>query len=161
MLSTPDLSDLNPEAFVLPFQFIRFGNLVGCYGKISTVRCFEDNSRVKEAVSEPGNGRVLLVDGSGSLRRALTGDLVAASAMENGWAGMVIIGAIRDVEVIDTFDFAVFALGTSPIKTEKFGRGERDVALEFDGLDFSVEPGQFLAADANGVLINKTPFLTG
>ena len=160
MLSTPDLSDLNPSAQALPFQFQRFGRKVSCQGPIATVACFEDNSRVKEAVSEPGNGRVLLVDGSGSLRRALTGDLVAASAMENGWAGMVIIGAIRDVEVIDTFDFAVFALGTSPIKTEKLGRGERDVALEFDGLDFSVEPGQFLAADANGVLINNTPFLT-
>ena len=161
MLSTPDLSDLNPGAQALPFQFQRFGRKVSCQGPIATVACFEDNSRVKEAVSEPGNGRVLLVDGSGSLRRALTGDLVAASAMENGWAGMVIIGAIRDAEVIDTFDFAVFALGTSPIKTEKLGRGEREVALEFDGVDFSVEPGQFLAADVNGVLINKTPFLTG
>ena len=160
MLSTPDLSDLNPGAQALPFQFQRFGREVSCHGLIATVACFEDNSRVKEAVSEPGNGRVLLVDGSGSLRRALTGDLVAASAMKNGWAGMVIIGAIRDVEVIDTFEFAVFALGTSPIKTEKLGRGERDVALEFDGVDFSVESGQFLAADANGVLINKTPFLT-
>ena len=161
MLSTPDLSDLNPGAQALPFQFQRFGRKVSCQGPIATVACFEDNSRVKEAVLEPGSGRVLLVDGSGSLRRALTGDLVAASAMENGWAGMVIIGAIRDVEVIDTFDFAVFALGTSPIKTEKLGRGERDVALEFDGVDFSVEPDQFLAADVNGVLINKTPFLTG
>jgi len=160
MLSTPDLSDLNPGAQALPFQFQRFGRKVSCQGPIATVACFEDNSRVKEAVSEPGNGRVLLVDGSGSMRRALTGDLVAASAMENGWAGMVIIGAIRDAEVINTFDFAVFALGTSPIKTEKLGRGARDVALEFDGLDFSVEPGLFLAADANGVLINKTPFLT-
>ena len=160
MLSTPDLSDLNPGAQALPLQFQRFGRKVSCQGPIATVACFEDNSRVKEAVSEPGNGRVLLVDGSGSLRRALTGDLVTASAMENGWAGMVIIGAIRDVEVIDTFDFAVFALGTSPIKTEKLGRGERDVALKFEGVDRSVEPGQFLAADANGVLINKTPFLT-
>ena len=160
MLSTPDLSDFNPGAQALPFQFQRFGREVSCHGLIATVACFEDNSRVKEAVSEPGNGRVLLVDGSGSLRRALTGDLVAARAMKNGWAGMVIIGAIRDVEVIDTFEFAVFALGTSPIKTEKLGRGERDVALEFDGVDFSVESGQFLAADANGVLINQTPFLT-
>lgn len=160
MLKTPDLSDLNPGAQALPFQFQRFGRRISCQGPIATVACFEDNSRVKEAVSEPGHGRILLVDGCGSLRRALTGDLVAASAMENGWAGMVIIGAIRDVEVIDTFDFAVFALGTSPIKTEKLGRGERDVALKFEGVDFSVEPGQFLAADTNGVLINKTPFLT-
>lgn len=160
MLKTPDLSDLNPGAQALPFQFQQFGRRISCQGPIATVACFEDNSRVKEAVSEPGHGRILLVDGCGSLRRALTGDLVAASAMENGWAGMVIIGAIRDVEVIDTFDFAVFALGTSPIKTEKLGRGERDVALKFERVDFSVEPGQFLAADTNGVLINKTPFLT-
>ena len=160
MLSTPDLSDFNPGARVLPFQFQRFGRKVSCLGPIATVACFEDNSRVKEGVSEPGNGRVLLVDGGGSLRRALAGDLVAAIAMENGWAGMVIIGAIRDVEVIDTFDFTVFALGTSPIKTEKLGRGERDIALEFEGVDFSIEPGHFLAADANGVLVSKTSFLT-
>ena len=99
MLSTPDLSDLNPDASVLPFQFRAFGLRSSLYGPVTTIVCFEDNSRVKEAVAESGEGRVLLIDGGGSLAKALAGDLVAKSAMDNGWAGMVVIGAVRDVEV--------------------------------------------------------------
>ena len=157
MLSTPDLSDLNPDASVLPFQFCAFGLRTSLFGPVSTIACFEDNSRVKEAVAEPGEGRVLLIDGGGSLARALTGDLVARSAMDNGWAGMVIIGAARDVEVINTFDFCVMALGTTPMKTEKLGRGERGVALTLGGVD--VSEGDYLAGDENGVLISREPFL--
>ncbi len=117
MLSTPDLSDLNADAQVLPFQFRTFGLRKSLCGPVATIACFEDNSRVKEAVAESGEGRVLLIDGGGSLAKALTGDLVAKSAMDNGWAGMVIIGAARDVEVISTFEFCVMALGTTPMKT--------------------------------------------
>ena len=102
MLSTPDLSDLNPRAQALPFQFRAFGRVAAFSGQVATIRCFEDNSMVKEAVNEPGQGRVLLIDGGGSLAKALTGDMVAKSAMDNGWAGMVIVGAARDVEVINT-----------------------------------------------------------
>ena len=157
MLSTPDLSDLNPDASVLPFQFRRFGLRSSLCGPVATIACFEDNSRVKEAVAEPGEGRVLVIDGGGSLAKALTGDLVAKSAMDNGWAGMVIIGAARDVEVINTFDFCVMALGTTPMKTEKLGRGERDVVLTLGGVD--VSEGDYLAGDENGVLISREPFL--
>jgi len=157
MLSTPDLSDLNPDARVLPFQFRGFGLRTSLCGPVSTIACFEDNSRVKEAVAEPGEGRVLLIDGGGSLAKALTGDLVAKSAMDNGWAGMVIIGAARDVEVIKTFDFCVMALGTTPMKTEKLGRGERGVALTLGGV--AVSEGDYLAGDENGVLISREPFL--
>ena len=157
MLSTPDLSDLNPDAQVLPFQFRSFGLRSSLWGPVATVRCFEDNSRVKEAVAEPGEGRVLLIDGGGSLAKALTGDLVAKSAMDNGWAGMVIIGAARDVEVINTFDFCVMALGTTPMKTEKLGRGERGIRLTLEGVD--VSDGDYLAGDENGVLVSGQPFL--
>ena len=157
MLSTPDLSDLNPDASVLPFQFRAFGLRSWLCGPVATVVCFEDNSRVKEAVAEPGEGRVLLIDGGGSLAKALTGDLVAKSAMDNGWAGMVIIGAARDVEVINTFDFCVMALGTTPMKTEKLGRGERGVILTLGGV--AVSEGDYLAGDENGVLISRQPFL--
>ena len=157
MLSTPDLSDLNPDASVLPFQFRAFGLRISLFGPVSTIACFEDNSRVKEAVAEPGEGRVLLIDGGGSLAKALTGDLVARSAMDNDWAGMVIIGAARDVEVINTFDFCVMALGTTPMKTEKSGRGERGVVLTFG--DLAVSEGDYLAGDENGVLISRQPFL--
>ena len=157
MLSTPDLSDLNPAARVLPFQFRAFGLRSALYGPVATIACFEDNSRVKEAVAEPGEGRVLLIDGGGSLAKALTGDLVAKSAMDNGWAGMVIVGAARDVEVINTFDFCVMALGTTPMKTEKLGRGERGIVLTLGGVD--VSEGDHLAGDENGVLISRAPFL--
>ena len=156
MLSTPDISDLNPRAQALPFQFRTFGRVAAFVGQVATVRCFEDNSMVKEAVNEPGHGRVLLIDGGGSLAKALTGDMVAKSAMDNGWAGMVIVGAARDVEVINTFEFGVKALGTSPIKTEKLGAGERGVTLNFDGVE--VRDGDFLAADENGVLVLHEPF---
>lgn len=156
MLSTPDLSDFNARAQALPFQFRAFGRVLAFGGQVATIRCFEDNSMVKEAVNEPGHGRVLLIDGGGSLAKALTGDMVAKSAMENGWAGMVIIGAARDIEVINTFDFGVKALGTSPIKTEKLGAGERGVTLNFGGIE--VSDGDFLAADENGVLVLDEPF---
>ena len=156
MLSTPDLSDINPRAQALPFQFRAFGRVLAFGGQVATIRCFEDNCMVKEAVSEPGHGRVLLIDGGGSLAKALTGDMVAKSAMDNGWVGMVIVGAARDVEVINTFDFGVKALGTSPIKTEKLGAGERGVTLNLGGVE--VRDGHFLAADENGVLVLDGPF---
>ena len=156
MLSTPDLSDLNPEAQVLPCQFRLFGKRRTLLGAVATVACFEDNSKVKEAVAEPGDGRVLLVDGGGSLAKALTGDKVARLAMENGWQGMVIVGAARDVEVIDTFDFCVMALGTSPVKTEKLGQGTRGVTLQIGNV--RVNEGDYLAGDANGVLVSEHPF---
>ena len=157
MLSTPDLTDLNPDAQVLPFQFRAFGLRYSLCGPVATIICFEDNSRVKEAVAEPGEGRVLLIDGGGSLAKALTGDLVAKSAMDNGWAGMVIIGAARDVELINAFDFCVMALGTTPMKTEKLGRGKRGVVLTLGSVD--VSEGDYLAGDENGVLISREPFL--
>ena len=100
---------------------------------------------------------MLLIDGGGSLAKALTGDLVAKSAMDNGWAGLVIIGAARDVEVINTFDFCVMALGTTPMISEKLGRGERGVDLSLGGVD--VSEGAYHAGDENGVLISREPFL--
>ena len=158
MLSTPDLSDLNPEAQVLPCQFQLFGERRTLFGTVATIACFEDNSKVKEAVAEPGDGRVLLVDGGGSLAKALTGDKVAQLAMENGWQGMVIVGAARDVELIDTFNFCVMALGISPVKTEKLGQGVRGATLQIGGV--RVNEGDYLAGDANGVLVLGRPFNT-
>ena len=107
-------------------------------------------------MAEPGRQRVLLIDGGGSLARALSGDQVAKTAMDNGWAGMVIIGAVRDVEIINTFDFCVLALGTSPIKTQKLGQGDRGAALSLGGVP--VSEGDFLAGDQNGVLVLDRAF---
>ena len=156
MMSTPDLSDLNPDVRHLPYQFRCFGLRAALSGPVATISCFEDNSRVKEAVAEPGRQRVLLIDGGGSLTRALSGDQVAKTAMDNGWAGMVIIGAVRDVEIINTFDFCVLALGTSPIKTQKLGQGDRGAALSLGGVP--VSEGDFLAGDQNGVLVLDRAF---
>lgn len=153
--ATPDLSDAHPEALVLTFQFQRFGQRERFAGPLSTIACLEDNSRVAEAVEEPGEGRVLLVDGQGSLDRSLLGDNLARKAADNGWAGVVVMGAVRDVEIIDDIDIGVFALGVVPKKTEKRGRGDRDVMLSLH--EVSVHPGDWLYADRNGILIARQP----
>ena len=102
--TTPDLSDAHLAAQHLGFQFRAFGTRERFAGPVSTVACHADNSRVAEAVAEPGEGRVLLVDGQGALHRSLLGDRLAQLASDNGWAGVVVVGAIRDVEVIDAID---------------------------------------------------------
>ena len=150
-LTTPDLSDLHPELKHLPLQFRQFG-LRQCFaGPISTIACHADNSRVAEAVSEPGEGRVLLVDGASALHRSLLGDRLAQLAADHRWAGVVVLGAIRDVEVIDDIDIGVQALGVCPVKTEKGGAGERDIILTV--CEMTIYPGDWLYADRNGVLI--------
>mgnify|MGYP000264508662 FL=1 len=109
--TTPDLSDANADAKVLPFQWQSFGRRQKFAGPVSTVACLDDNSRVAEAVTEPGEGRVLLVDGRGSLDCSLLGDRLAELASSNGWAGVVVVGVVRDVEVIDGIDIGVKSLG--------------------------------------------------
>jgi regulator of ribonuclease activity A len=116
-----------------------------------------DNSRVAEAVLEPGEGRVLLVDGQGLLHRSLLGDRLAQLASDNRWAGIVVIGAIRDVEVIDQIDLGVQALGVCPVKTQKQGRGARDIPLAFPAV--TVHPGDWIYADCNGVLVSPLALL--
>ena len=151
--TTPDLSDANPDSQVLPYQFRLFGRRSWFGGRASTVACYEDNSRVAEAVAELGEGRVLLVDGQGSLTRSLLGDNLAQKAADNGWAGIVVIGAIRDVEMIDDIDIGVQSLGVVPVKTEKRGIGDRDVVLSLR--EVLVKPGDWLYADRNGVLVSE------
>ena len=119
-------------------------------GKISTIKCFEDNSLVREAVAEPGEGRVLVVDAGGSRRCAMLGDLLAAKAVENGWAGVLMNGLIRDSADIARMDLGVKALGTHPLKSVKKGVGERDVEVRFSGVRFV--PGAYLYADEDGVI---------
>src|SRR5690606_11569705 len=105
-------------------------------GEIVTVKCFEDNSVVKEQVAQPGNGRVMVVDGGGSRRAALLGDMLAEQAASNGWAGLVIDGCIRDVDVIGETALEVQALATHPRKTEKRGVGDLNVPVTFGGVTF-------------------------
>lgn len=153
--TTPDLCDAHPEVQVAEPLFRRFGGRVAFHGVIATVRCHEDNSRVRELAGTPGRGRVMVVDGDGSLRRALLGDQIAASAARNGWAGFLIHGAVRDIEVLAQLDLGVQALAAHPMKTEKRGLGEVEVAVRFAGVDF--HPGHWLYADANGVIVSAHP----
>jgi regulator of ribonuclease activity A len=153
--STPDLSDAHPVARHLGFQFRLFGQRERFGGPVSTIACFADNSRVAEAVAEPGEGRVLLIDGQSAMHRSLLGDRLAQLASEQGWAGVIVIGAIRDVEVIDGIDIGVQALGVCPVKTDKRGLGERDIRLQLG--DVEVKPGDWVYADRNGVLVSDTP----
>jgi len=150
-LRTTDLCDAHEDARVLDLQLGDFGGRLMFHGPVSTVRALEDNSRVREAVAEPGAGRVLVIDGGGSTRRAMLGDLLAAKAVENGWAGVVVHGVIRDSEVIAGLDLGVKALGTCPRKTDKLGQGLRDVPLHFGGI--AIAPGDWLYADEDGVVL--------
>lgn len=150
--STPDLSDDHDEARAIELQFRSFGRRMQFYGQVVTIKCHEDNSLVKTCVAEPGLGRVIVVDGGGSLRRALLGDMLAEKAARNGWAGLVINGVVRDVDEIDEIDIGVKALGCCPIKTEKLGVGQRDIALHIGGV--AISSGQYVYADNNGVLVS-------
>ena len=125
---TSDVCDDHDDAQIVTERFLSLA-VPHAAGPASTVKAHEDNSKVKEAVAEPGEGRVLVVDGGGSMRRSMVGGNVAAEAAANGWAAIIVYGAVRDtVELRDTA-IAVFALGTVPRKTEKLGEGRRDVVV--------------------------------
>ena len=156
-ISTPDLTDEYPEARAIELQFHNFGALKQFAGPAVTIKCHEDNSLVKACVDEPGEGRVIVVDGGGSMRRALLGDMLAEKAASNGWAGLVIHGVIRDVDEISRTQLGVQALGTTPLKTEKLGMGQRDVPVSFGGV--TIRPGEFVYADNNGVIVSTESLL--
>ncbi len=157
VISTPDLSDEAPEVCAIELQFNNYGEIRQFGGQVVTIKCHEDNSLVKQCVGEPGGGRVIVVDGGGSLRRALLGDMLAEKAAANGWSGLVINGAIRDVDEIGRTALGVQALGTCPIKTEKLGVGQRDIAVQIGGV--TIAPGDYIYADNNGVIVSKRPLL--
>lgn len=155
-LSTADLYDEHGEDLQsCSLQFRQFGGRAAFEGVVSTIRCHRDNALVKTALTEPGAGRVLVVDGGGSLESALMGDLIAGSAVANGWEGVVIHGAVRDVAAIGELDLGVKALGSNPRKSAKDGVGERDVVVSFGGVDFA--PGLHLVSDADGVVVTRPP----
>ncbi|QFU75003.1 putative 4-hydroxy-4-methyl-2-oxoglutarate aldolase [Halioglobus maricola] len=155
--STPDLADEHPDVRAIELQFTNYGSHARFSGPVVTIKCHEDNSLVKAAVAEPGEGRVIVVDGGGSLRRALLGDMLAEKAAANGWAGLVINGVIRDVDQIGVTELGVQALGTTPLKTEKLGEGQRDVTIAFGGV--TIVPGEYVYADNNGVLVSAVALL--
>lgn len=152
---TADLQDAHPEAPSCALQLGSFGRRHAFHGRVRTVRCLEDNALVKRVLSEPGAGAVLVIDGGGSLRTALLGDVLAGLAARNGWAGVVVHGAVRDVVALAGVDLGVKALGSNPKKSAKTGCGEVDVAVTFGGVTFT--PGHWLYADEDGIVVSGTP----
>lgn len=156
---TADLCDEHAaDVQVLEPLFRSYGGRRRFSGPASTVRCLEDNSRVKEAVGEAGTGRVLVVDGGGSLRCALLGDLLARQAAGNGWAGVIVHGCVRDAADLAGFDLGVLALATLPRRSNRQGAGERDVPLQFAGA--RIRPGDFVYADEDGVIVAARDLLS-
>ncbi|QGU07680.1 Putative regulator of ribonuclease activity [Corynebacterium occultum] len=159
-IPTADLVDIigAEDARSCDTQFRDFGGNTDFCGVISTVSCYQDNGLVKTVLNEPNPGGVLVIDGYASLHTALMGDLIAQAGVDNGWAGVVINGAIRDSAAVGTMSFGCKALGTNPRKSAKDGIGERDAVLNFGGVDFV--PGHILYADADGIIITEDPIET-
>ena len=156
MRSTPDLyDDFEDIATTCSTQFRDYGRLRRFSGPIRTVRCRNDNQLFRALMDEAGDGAVVVVDGDGSTEVALIGDIIAAKAAKNGWSGVVINGAVRDVDVLKDIDLGIKALGANPAKSIKRGEGTVDGIVEFGGVRF--EPGHYIYCDENGVLVVPKP----
>jgi len=155
---TCDLCDDHPEDVrVCEPMFTSFGGRETFGGQIVTVKCHEDNSRVKELLATPGKGKVLVVDGGGSMRCALLGDLIGESAVKNGWEGVIVYGCVRDVDALIQLDLGVHALAAIPLKSVRKSVGEVDLPVTFGGVTFTA--GEFVYADNNGVIASSRNLL--
>ncbi|WP_149260827.1 ribonuclease E activity regulator RraA [Actinomadura sp. K4S16] len=157
--ATADLiDDFGEELRSCETQFRQYGKRRAFAGPVATVRCHRDNGLVKRLLNTPGEGRVLVVDGAGSLASALMGDMIAAAAVANGWAGVVINGAVRDVAALRELDLGAKALGSNPRKSAKDGAGETEVPVTFGGVEF--RPGDWLYSDEDGIVVaeRELPF---
>lgn len=153
-IATADLYDeRGDELDSLALQLHDVGGRTAFDGPIRTVRCHRDNALVKALLATAGDGAVLVIDGGGSLESALVGDLIAASAVENGWAGLIVFGAVRDRSALGELPLGVKALGSNPRKSAKAGIGEVDVPVTIAGVAFV--PGRHVWADADGILVER------
>jgi regulator of ribonuclease activity A len=150
--ATADLIDEHGNALgSCDLQLRQFGGQRAFTGPVATVRCHQDNALLKSVLSTPGNGRVLVVDGGGSLHTALVGDVIAQLAVDNGWAGLVVHGAVRDTAALAGMPLGIKALGSNPRKSTKTGAGDRDLPVTFGGATFS--PGDQLWSDDDGIVV--------
>lgn len=156
MQPTTDLCDAHGERVSVAAPIFRsFGGRARFAGTAATLECFEDNSLVRTALEEPGAGRVLVVDGGGSLRCALVGGNLGVLAQRNGWSGIVVHGCVRDTAELRQADVGVLALATNPRRSEKRGAGRRDVAVSFASVTFA--PGAWVCADEDGLIVADAP----
>lgn len=151
-LATCDLSDrFGDDARVLPPLFRDFGGRSKFKGSAVTVKCFEDNSRIKEILATPGKGKVLVVDGGGSTRCAVLGDMIASDAVANGWEAIIVHGCVRDTAILATLDIAVRALGAVPKKSTRRGEGSLNINIAIAGVQ--IAPDDILIGDEDGIII--------
>lgn len=151
-LTTCNLSDQHGDMARVPAPIFRsFGGRDRFSGRAVTVKCFEDNSRIKELLATPGNGRVLVVDGGGSTRCALLGDMIAKDAVANGWEGVVVYGCVRDTAVLATLDIGIKAIGATPRRSTRRGEGTAHIAIDLAGVP--VVEGDTVVADEDGLVI--------
>jgi regulator of ribonuclease activity A len=159
-LKTTDLCDAHADKVNItePIGFKDFGGVKYFSGAIHTVKCFEDNSLVRKVLESNGTGKVLVVDGGGSMRCALLGDMLADLAIKNKWNGIIVYGCIRDSEAIGKLPLGVKALNTIPLKSNKRNEGQENITVHFAGADFI--PGQFVYCDYDGIVLAKEPLST-
>lgn len=156
----PDLSDFFPDDWIwLPIQWKGFGAVENFSGQIEIVSCYRDNSCVRQQLENEGQGKVLFIDGKGDLSRSLLGDMLAEKACQNGWSGIVVHGAVRDIHALNRLPIGIKALGVCPVKTLKRGDGEMNTAIEIAGQ--VIQPGDYLAADIHGVMVSQTMKIVG
>jgi regulator of ribonuclease activity A len=134
-------------------QFRQYGGRARFHGPIRTLETTEDNALIKQTLSTPGNGAVLVIDGGGSMRCALVGDIIAGLGQKNGWAGLIIWGAVRDTATLATLDIGIKALGSNPWRSGKKGTGQVDVPVRFGSIQF--RPGDWLYSDEDGILVSS------
>ncbi|GAA4484778.1 ribonuclease E activity regulator RraA [Rhodococcus olei] len=151
-VATADLADeIGPDIRSCDTQFIQFGGHPVFSGRITTIKCFQDNLLVKQTLGEPGNGGVLVVDGDASVHTALVGDIIGGKGVANGWAGVIVNGAVRDSAILRTLEIGIKALGTNPRKSTQTGSGEKNVPVTFGGVTFN--PGEMVYSDHDGVVV--------
>lgn len=156
MFKTADLCDEYSDSLSIAQPlFNDYGKIISFSGEISTVKCFEDNSLVRKQLEQAGNGRVLAIDGGGSTRCAVVGDILAKMGADNGWNGIIVYGCIRDSGMIANINIGVKAMGTMPLKSVKKGEGDVDIRVHFADVDFI--PGQHVYADEDGIILSAKP----
>jgi len=155
-IDTSELCDLYAEQVdVVEPIFSSFGGVSNFYGKVTTVKCFESNGLIAEVLEENGEGRVLVIDGGGAVRRGLIDAELAQLAVDNGWEGIVVYGAVRQIQQLENLDIGIHALAPIPVRADESSAGESDVPVNFGGVTFF--PEDYIYADLTGVILSQEP----
>ena len=155
-IDTSELCDLYAEQVdVVEPIFSSFGGVSNFYGKVTTVKCFESNGLIAEVLEENGEGRVLVIDGGGAVRRGLIDAELAQLAVDNGWEGIVVYGAVRQIQQLENLDIGIHALAPIPVSADESTAGESDIPVNFGGVTFF--PEDYIYADLTGIILSQEP----